>query len=142
VAAKQEQYKVKSEKNAVELATRQTIQEVNRQLKGDIEELDRHVQKNGTRQKAENCRLHLQIKQCKELKQELQVNLMELDQRVINVENKVGVDFSIPGASKSPSLSPKSPKPYLAHMNTVTTLGQQSIGEEPHGGMSRLNSNI
>jgi Arc/MetJ family transcription regulator len=58
VAAKQEQYKVKSEKNAVELATRQTIQEVNRQLKGDIEELDRHVQKNATRQKAENCRLH------------------------------------------------------------------------------------
>jgi SMC interacting uncharacterized protein involved in chromosome segregation len=96
---------------------------VNRQLKGDIEELDRHVQKNATRQKAENCRLHQQIKQCKELKQELQMNLIELDQRVITVESKVGVDFSIPGASKSPSLSPKSQKPFLAHMNTVTTLG-------------------
>jgi hypothetical protein len=51
------------------------------------------------------------------------MNLMELDQRVNGVENKVGVNFSIPGASKSPNLSPKSPKPFLAHMNTVTTLG-------------------
>jgi hypothetical protein len=55
------------------------------------------VQKYITRQKAENCRLHTQIKHCKELKLELQMNLMELDQRVIGVENKVGVDFSIPG---------------------------------------------
>jgi hypothetical protein len=52
------------------------------------------------------------------------MNMMELDQRIINVENKVGVDFSIPGVTKSPSnISPKSPKPFLSHMNTVTTLG-------------------
>jgi hypothetical protein len=50
--------------------------------------------------------------------------MMELDQRIIDVENKVGVDFSIPGGTKSPNkMSPKSPKPYLSHMNTVTTLG-------------------
>jgi hypothetical protein len=58
VGAKQEQYKVKSEKNAVELATRQTIQEVNKQIKTDIEYLEKNVQKYITRQKAENCRLH------------------------------------------------------------------------------------
>jgi len=40
---------VKSEKNAVELATRQTIQEVNKQLKTDIEDLDKNVQKYITR---------------------------------------------------------------------------------------------
>jgi hypothetical protein len=52
------------------------------------------------------------------------MNLMELDQRIINVENKVGVDLSIPEGIKSPSkMSPKSPKPFLSHMNTVTTLG-------------------
>ena len=49
VGAKQEQYKVKSEKNAVELATRQTIQEGNKQIKADIEDLDKNVQKYITR---------------------------------------------------------------------------------------------
>lgn len=71
IGAKQEQYRLKSEKNAVELATRQTIQEVNKQLKADIEDLDKNVQKYITRQKAENCRLHQQIKHCKEVKYEL-----------------------------------------------------------------------
>ncbi len=51
------------------------------------------------------------------------MGLMELDQRVIGVENKVGVDITLNGAKKSPNQSPKSVRPFLAHMNTVTTLG-------------------
>ncbi len=42
-SARQEQYKLKSEKNAVELATRQTIVEVQKQLKSDLEDLDKNV---------------------------------------------------------------------------------------------------
>ena len=95
---------------------------MNKQLKKDIEELDKDVQKYITRQKAENCRLHQQIKHCKEIKKEMQLDMMELDQRVVHVENKVGVDFSINGGLKKSPRSP-SPKPYLNHMNTVTSLG-------------------
>ena len=71
------------------------------------------------------------------------MGLMELDQRVLGVENKVGVDFSIPGAKKSSNFSPKSPPShFLAHMNTVTTLGYQSIGDDLNGGSSHLTSNL
>ena len=114
----------------------QTMKETHHALQEDMEQVNSELQKFLLKQKAEYSRFHTQVKQLKDIKEELRGSIEGLSHRVTRVEEKSGVNSNdqdqVVGILKNPYQTMTSQHHQtFSSMHSVGGLGGSIKNESP-----------